>query len=73
MDFRSILELLEKDARLNARDLADILHEDEKDVYDAVRSLEEEKSSAATIPSLTTTKFRKIRKFLLSSKSAYAR
>lgn len=43
MKNQEILELLEKDARLSARDLADILQEDEAEVADAIRSLEEEK------------------------------
>ena len=43
MNYQSILELLEKDARLNTRDLADILQENESDVKDAVRKLEDEK------------------------------
>lgn len=40
---QSVLELLEKDARLSARDLADILQEDEAHVRDEVRRMEDEK------------------------------
>lgn len=43
MNTNAILELLEKDARLNTRDLADILNEEEGDVRDEVRRLEEDK------------------------------
>lgn len=43
MNQQSILELLEKDARLNAKDLADILNEDESEVREAVREMEENK------------------------------
>lgn len=43
MNQQAILELLEKDARLSARDLADILNEEEAEVKSAVRVMEEEK------------------------------
>ncbi len=43
MNQQVILELLEKDARLTSRDLADILLEEEADVRNEVRRLEEEK------------------------------
>ena len=43
MNESSILELLEKDARLNARDLADILNEDEQEIKSAIRAMEENK------------------------------
>lgn len=43
MNEQLILELLEKDARLNARDLADILQEEEADVAAAVREMEQNK------------------------------
>ncbi|MCF0258680.1 MAG: Lrp/AsnC family transcriptional regulator [Erysipelotrichaceae bacterium] len=43
MNIQSILELLEKDARLTARDLADILSEDEEDVSAAIRQMEQDK------------------------------
>lgn len=43
MNYQSILELLEKDARLTVRDLADILQEDAQDVSRAVRQMEDEK------------------------------
>lgn len=43
MNYQSILELLEKDARLSARDLSEILQEDEDEVRNAVRTLEDEK------------------------------
>lgn len=39
----SILELLENDARLDARDLADILGEDEERVASSVRRMEDER------------------------------
>ena len=40
---QSILELLENDARLDARDLADILGEDETTVASSVRRMEDER------------------------------
>ena len=43
MNIQSILELLEKDARLTARDLAYILAEDEEEVSAAVRQMEQDK------------------------------
>lgn len=43
MNYQDILELLEKDARLTARDLADILREDENEVRDAIHEMEENK------------------------------
>ncbi len=43
MNQQAILELLEKDARLTSRDLADILLEEEEDIFNEVRRMEEEK------------------------------
>lgn len=40
---QAILELLENDARLDARDLADILGEEAQEVQQAVRRMEEQK------------------------------
>lgn len=43
MNEQLILDLLEKDARLNARDLADILQEDEQAVKETVAQMEQDK------------------------------
>lgn len=43
MNQQQILDLLEKDARLSARDLADILQEEEDEIRQAIRTMEEEK------------------------------
>lgn len=43
MDIQEILSLLEKDARLTPRDLADILSEDEMAVSEEIRELEKNK------------------------------
>lgn len=43
MNQNNILDLLEKDARLNAQDLADILNETKEDVQKEIKSLEEQK------------------------------
>lgn len=43
MIHQQILELLEKDARLTARDLADILHEEESEVQSAITAMEDDK------------------------------
>lgn len=43
MNEQLILDLLEKDARLNARDLADIINEEESEIKDSIRRMEEEK------------------------------
>lgn len=43
MDSNIILELLENNARLTSRDLADILQEDEQQIKDEIRQLENDK------------------------------
>ena len=42
MNQLKLLELLEKDARLNAQDLADILNEDKQDVENEIKQLEKD-------------------------------
>ncbi len=43
MNIQELLRLLEKDARLNARDLAEILGEDEQEVAEQIDEMEKNK------------------------------